>query len=123
MPLKDWTIRIEDMLDAAEKVAQYTHTMPDLETFASDVIIVDAAIRNVQIIGEAARHVPGEVQARYPDLDWGGMIGMRNILVHNYGAVRLDIVWGVVRTRIPPLRLRLREILERELPDASSPAE
>lgn len=114
MPPKDWSIRLEDMLEAAEKVARYTHEMSDLEAFASNEIIVDAVIRNVQIIGEAARHIPDEIRTRYPDLDWAGMTGMRNILVHQYGAVRLDLVWGVVQTRIAPLRSRLSEILERE---------
>ena len=114
MPRKDHAIRLEDMLEAAQKVARYTHGMPDLGAFASNEMVVDAVIRNVQIIGEAARHIPIEVQERYTDLDWVGMRGMRNILVHNYGAVRLDVVWGVVQTRIPPLVTRLREILEQE---------
>ena len=65
-------------------------------------------------VGEAVRHVPAEVQARYPDLDWIGMRGMRNMLVQNYGAVQLDVVWGVVHGRIPLLIPRLREILDEE---------
>jgi uncharacterized protein with HEPN domain len=111
---KDWTIRLEDMTEAAEKIDRYTSGMRDLESFGSNEMAVDAVIRNVQIIGEAARHIPEEAQARYPDLDWAGRRGMRNILVHNYGAIRLDVVWGVVQTRIPSLLPRLREILARE---------
>jgi uncharacterized protein with HEPN domain len=84
------------MLEAAEKVVRYMHGMVDLDTFATNEIPIDAVIRNLQIIGEAARHIPDEVQTKYPDVDWTGMRGMRNIVVHNYGAVRLDVVWGVV---------------------------
>jgi uncharacterized protein with HEPN domain len=117
VPPKDWTIRLEDMLEAAEKIARYTDGMAELAALSANDMAVDAVIRNVQIIGEAARHIPNDVQARYPDVDWMGMRGMRNILVHQYGSVRLDAVWGVVQQDIPAVLPRLRAILERELPD------
>ena len=87
MPPKDWTLRLEDMLDAAEKVERYTVGIADLEAFISNELVVDAVIRNVQIIGEAARHIPDDARVRYPDFDWVGMQGMRNILVHDYAAL------------------------------------
>ena len=117
MPPKDWTIRLEDMIEAAEKIVRYAQQMADFQTFCSNEMAVDAVIRNVQIVGEAARHVPDEVQSRYPGVDWAGMRGMRNILVHQYGSVRLDVVWNVTQIDIPALLPRLREMLERELPD------
>ena len=120
MPPKDWTIRLEDMIDAGEKVLRYTQGMPNLEAFRSNEIIVDAVLRNVQIIGEAARHIPDEVQSRYSKVNWAGMRGMRNILVHQYGAVRLDVVWYVVQHDVPAALPLLRDILERELPDDAS---
>ena len=121
MPPKDWTIRLEDMIEAGEKTLRYTQGMSDLQAFRANDMAVDAVIRNVQIIGEAARHIPEEVQARYPGVDWAGMRGMRNFLVHQYGTVRLDIVWHVVQNDIPAALPHLREILERELPEESSP--
>lgn len=126
MPPKDWTIRLEDMLEAAEKIDRYVLDIHDYEAFAENDLVVDAVIRNVQIIGEAARHIPPDARDRYPDVDWVGMQGMRNILVHDYAAVRLDLVWGVVRARIPVLVPRLREIVQRELnsrSDASHPGD
>jgi uncharacterized protein with HEPN domain len=114
VPRRDWTIRLEDTLDAGEKVVLYTHGLHDLGAFAANEMAVDAVIRNVQVIGEAARHIPDDIRARYSDIAWVGMHGMRNILVHNYGTVRLDVVWGVVQTRISPLLSRLREILDQE---------
>lgn len=103
------------MLEAAEKVERYTEGMTDLEAFTANELVIDAVIRNVQIIGEAARHIPEDAQARYPDVDWVGMRGMRNILVHDYAAVRLDLVWGVIQDRIPDLVARLRAIVQQEL--------
>ena len=113
MQPKDWTIRLEDMLEAADRVKSYTDGM-DFEAFTANRMAVSAVMHEIQIIGEAARYVPAEVQARYPDVEWTAMRGMRNILVHVYGAVRLDIVWGVVEHRLPPLIPRLREILDLE---------
>ena len=101
MSPKDWTIRLEDMIEAGEKVIRYTQEMSSPQAFRSNEMAVDAVNRNLQIIGEAARHIPDEVQERYPDVDWIGMRGMRNILVHQYGAVRLDVVWSVVQKDIP----------------------
>jgi uncharacterized protein with HEPN domain len=110
------------MLEAAEKVARYTDGMADLAAFSSNEIVVDAVIRNVQIIGEAVRHIPDDVQARYPDVDWISMRSMRNILVHQYGSVPLDVVWSVVQRDIPAALPRLRAILERELPNGPDPS-
>ena len=113
---KDWTIRLEDMVEAAEKIARYTDGMADLAAFSSNEMAVDAVVRNVQIIGEAARHIPDDLLARYPDVDW---VGMRNILVHQCGSIRLDVVWGVVQHYIPTVLPRLRSIIACELPDGS----
>jgi uncharacterized protein with HEPN domain len=69
VPPKDWTIRLEDMIEAGEKTLRYTQGMPDSAAFCSNEVIVDAVLHNVQIIGEAARHIPEDVQARYPDVE------------------------------------------------------
>jgi uncharacterized protein with HEPN domain len=113
VPSKDWTIRLEDMIEAVERIERFTRGI-DFETFAGSEMVVYAVLHAVQLIGEAARHIPDDVQTRYPDIDWAGMRGMRNILVHDYAAVRLEVVWGVVERRIPPLGPRLREILALE---------
>lgn len=123
MQPKDWTIRLEDMIEAGEKTLRYTQGMSDLQAFRLNEMAVDAVIRNVQIIGEAARHIPEEVQTRYPGVDWVGMRGMRNILVHQYGAVRLDVVLRVVQEDIPAALPQLRDILERESPEELRPSE
>ena len=113
MPPKDWTIRLEHMLEAAERVTSFTSEM-DFEAFTASRMAVSAVLYELQTIGEAARHIPENIQTRYPDVEWAQIRGMRNILVHVYDAVRLDVVWGVVEHRIPTLLPRLREILERE---------
>jgi uncharacterized protein with HEPN domain len=106
-----WQIRIEHILQAIRKIERYTAGLSE-ETFAGQDMAVDAVIRNFQVIGEAARHVPDDVQARYPEVPWSLMQGMRHILVHDYFTVKLDIVWRTVQQSLPPLVARLQRILK-----------
>jgi uncharacterized protein with HEPN domain len=110
---RDWRLLVEDVLEAAEKIEQYTRGM-DFETFASNSLVADAVIRNLMIVGEAARHVPPDVQARCPEIDWRRMNDMRNILIHAYAEVNLTIVWSTLRGHLPPAANRLRRLLEEE---------
>jgi uncharacterized protein with HEPN domain len=73
---------------------------------------VDAVIRNLEIMGEAVKHIPKRVKEKYPDIDWKAMAGMRNILAHEYFGVRMGIIWKTIWERLPDLRHRMEEILE-----------
>lgn len=110
---RDWRLLFEDIFEATEKVEQYTQGM-DFESFVSNSIVVDAAIRNLMIVGEAARHVPPHVQARCPDVDWRRMNDRRNILIHAYAEVNLTIVWSTIRIDLPVTADRLRRLFEEE---------
>ena len=81
MPLRRWDIRIRDILAAIEKIQRYTENM-DLRAFESDPKTIDAVVRNLEIIGEAARHVPDEIVNKYPEIPWREMRDMRNLLSH-----------------------------------------
>jgi len=84
------------------------------EDFAKDVKTVDAVTRNLQVIGEAADHIPKRIKEKHHPIDWRGMVGMRNILVHEYFGVRLEIIWKTIRERLPELRKQIEEILKEE---------
>jgi uncharacterized protein with HEPN domain len=107
---RKWALRIEHILGAIEKIRRYTANL-DEAAFARDAMVVDAVIRNFQVIGEAARNVPDDVQSRYPEIPWASMIGIRHVIVHGYDAVRLDIVWRTIQDDLPPLVQPLRDIL------------
>jgi uncharacterized protein with HEPN domain len=77
-------------------------------------MMVDAVVRNLEVMGEAARHVPPEVQARCPEVAWHLMNDMRNVLIHAYPIVDLVTVWQVVNRDLPPAATRLRQLLEDE---------
>lgn len=101
------------MLESAERVTSFTAGI-DFEAFTANRMAISADLYEIQTIGEAARHIPDGIQARYSDVEWAQIRGMRNIVVHAYDVVCLDVVWGVVEHRIPSLMPRLREILELE---------
>ena len=107
-------MRIEDILEAVEKINRNT-TGISFDDFAADETKADAVLWNFSIIGEAANHVPNEVQARYPAVPWARMRGMRNVLIHEYPRIDLKIVWDTATNDLPPVVPQLREILEREL--------
>ena len=71
-------------------------------------------VRNLEVVGEAARHIPPEIESRYSDVPWGEMRGMRNVLVHEYFGVNLTIPWHTVVHNLPPVIKMLEKILASE---------
>jgi uncharacterized protein with HEPN domain len=85
------------------------------EDFFRDLKTTDAVIRNFQIIGEAAKHVPQWIKEKYPEVDWSAVVGMRNIIVHQYHHVDLQIIWKTVKDKLPLLLEQITRILNEEI--------
>ncbi|RMG80718.1 MAG: DUF86 domain-containing protein, partial [Chloroflexi bacterium] len=96
------TARLLDMLIAARKIRRFTRNMTFAE-FISNEMAQSAVIRELQVIGEAARLISEETQDQYPDIDWAAIRGMRNRLIHEYFSIRLEIVWGTATRDIVAL--------------------
>lgn len=107
---KDWRVRIEDMLEALDRIRRYTAGM-DEAAFCGDGRTVDAVVRNLEIIGEAARFLPPDVAHAHPEVPWHRMAEMRHVLIHEYHAVDPSIVWSTVRHDLPPLLEPLKAML------------
>ena len=121
MPPRDWLVRLEDILEGISKVASYTSGL-DLAAFEADERTRDAVVWNFAVIGEAGRLVPSETETRFPDVPRASMRGMRNIVIHEYFGIDVEIVWVTATRDLPELEPRLLEIVEelrREKPDAS----
>jgi uncharacterized protein with HEPN domain len=118
MPPRDWRMRIQDILDSIAKIERYTDRMT-LEVFSASDITIDAVVRNLEVIGEAARYIPGEIEGKYPQVPWAVMRGMRIILIHEYFGVSLRILWQTIEHNLPPLVPLLEEILASEGEDRS----
>jgi len=71
---------------------------------------VDAVVRNIEIIGEAANNIPEEIKIKFPDVPWHRIIGMRNKVIHEYFGIDLDILWKTVQKRIPELKKQIHKI-------------
>jgi hypothetical protein len=111
VPPREWRLRLTDILESIARIQQYTRGM-SLEAFAQDTKTMDAVIRNITIIGEAARHVPDDIMQRHPQVPWADMRDTRNILVHVYFGVKTDVLWETIQNDLPPLVPLLRELLE-----------
>ncbi len=113
MSHRHWKFRIQDMLDAAGKIDRYTEGMT-FEDFVKDDKTIDAVVRQLTIIGEAASHVPEDISSTAPAIPWPEMRGMRNVVVHEYFGVNTRIVWETVTKNVPDLRSGL-ETLKKQL--------
>ena len=102
-------IQLEDMLEAAGRVEKYIGSMSEDE-FYSDTKTFDAVIRNLEIIGEAAKNVSSEVKDKTLDIEWKKIAGLRDILIYEYFGIDQEIVWDVVKNKIPALIESLRRL-------------
>jgi len=107
-----WKYRIRHILDGITACQAYVSGMTE-EQLAEDRRTLHAVAWELMMIGEAARHIPTEVAAAFPEVPWAKMRGMRNRIVHGYDRIKLEIVWDVVTVDLPPLVPHLERI-ERE---------
>ena len=115
---RHWRLYVRDMIEFSEKVLSYTEGMGQ-DAFIADQRTYDAALRNIELIGEAATHVPDQVREAHPEVDWRRIVGARNRLAHAYLGIDDDVVWDIIRTDVPDLLPRLRRLLDsagQELP-------
>lgn len=108
---RDWRLYADDILQACAKVRHIVSGMT-YETFVADEIRVDATLRNIEIIGEAAGNLPDDVTAKAPEIPWRLIVDMRNLLAHGYFSVSLRIVWDTATTQIVPLEDAVRRLLQ-----------
>ncbi len=101
---------VVDMLRAIEKIEHFTEGF-DLASFSGSELVVDAVLRNLEVLGEAARNVPEEVRKAHPEIPWGRIVGLRNIVAHAYFGVDLENVWKIVRENVPEVRPSVEALL------------
>jgi uncharacterized protein with HEPN domain len=108
---RDWRLYADDIIEACGKIRRFVAGL-DYEAFVADERTRDAVIRNIEIIGEAAKNLPPEVTARAPQIPWRLVCGMRDVLAHAYFGLSLKIVWDTATTQIEPLDQAARAFLE-----------
>ena len=111
-----WRFRLRHIIEAVERIQLYVAGI-SLEEFLTDSKSSDAVLRNLEVIGEAARLAPEEVTARYNKVPWAEMRAMRNIVAHEYDRVNLHIIWDTIQNDLPPVVPLLQQVLEQERED------
>lgn len=110
-PPREWRFYIADMIEFADKVLAYTKDV-DQDTLVADPLRYDAVLRNLELIGEAATHIPGHVRAAHPDVPWRAIVGLRNRLAHGYLTISDHVVWTTIQEAVPSLVPSLRSVLD-----------
>ena len=106
-----YTDYLSDILTYAEKAENFVAGI-DLKTFQSNEEKVFAVIRALEVIGEAAKHIPSSVRGHYPQIPWKKIVGMRNVVIRGYFGVDTAVIWRTVRDDLPPLRRIVDRILK-----------
>jgi uncharacterized protein with HEPN domain len=106
---RNWKFRLEDIVDSIELIFEYAEDV-DYNSWKKDRKTIDAIIRNLEIIGEAAAHIPEDIQKQYPDIPWHQMKGIRNMLIHEYFGVDIDVLWRTVQDDLPILHKEIQKI-------------
>lgn len=107
-----WRFYLDDMIAFAERVLAYTADL-DQAAFVASHLHRDATIRNLELLGEAATHLPDTVRTASPHIPWRLIIATRNRLIHGYLGIDNDTLWSIIRDHIPALLPQLRELRDR----------
>ena len=103
-------VYLSHMRDAIAKVERYLASV-DYETFTGNDMMIDAVVRELEIIGESARNLSAPFIAQHPEIPWSRIKRMRNILIHEYFGVNLKVVWDTTHSNLPQLKVFIHSIL------------
>jgi uncharacterized protein with HEPN domain len=100
---------LDDITDAIARIARYTTGM-SFEAFAQDEKTIDAVVRNMEIIGEAANRLSDEFKEEHSEIEWYKVVGLRNRIVHEYFGIDLEIIWQILQGDLPSLQASIERI-------------
>lgn len=108
--MRDNRLYLSNIKECIERIESYTSE--GREAFMQTPMIQDAVIRNFEIIGEATKRLSAELRISYPKIQWQQIAGFRDVLIHDYLKVNLNLIWGVVEKNLPELKGTVEEILQ-----------
>jgi len=111
MKTRDYRDYLQDILDAVNDIESFVESMT-YEEFIKDRKTLNAVVRSFEIIGEASKNIPEAMKAKYKELPWKQMTGMRDKLIHAYFGVDVETLWKAVKDDIPPLKKAIQKMLK-----------
>ena len=109
MSKRDPQLYLRDILDSINKIAKFSQEL-SYEDFKANDMAIDAIVRNLEIIGEAARNMPAEVKDNNTEIPWEKMVSMRNKILHEYFGVDLEILWKTTQEDLPVLKVQIEKV-------------
>jgi uncharacterized protein with HEPN domain len=111
MKRKTNRVFVEDILESMNKIERYIKGLT-YELFLKNEMVVDAVIRNLEIIGEASKNIPEDIREKYPNIPWRRMVGLRNIALHEYFGIDLGIIWEIITKNLPETKPKIKMLLK-----------
>jgi uncharacterized protein with HEPN domain len=108
---RDSRVYLEDILEATRKITVYTGGLSKA-AFLEDEKTIDAVVRNLEVIGEAVKNLPEDLRTQHSTVEWKKIAGLRDILIHEYFGLDAEIVWDIVRNKVPALDREVRTMLQ-----------
>ncbi len=106
---REYQAYLNDILESLKRIQRYTGNMT-YNDFIKDELVQDGVVRNLEIVGEAIKKIPDKIKNIKPQIEWRKIAGLRDILVHGYFGIDLEIVWDVVKNKIPDLKQEIEEL-------------
>lgn len=103
---REWRLYFEDLIEACRRIVAYSSGM-SRQQFEASTLHYDATIRNIELLGEAAKNIPEEIRLKMKDIPWRELIAIRNVVAHGYFGINNDILWDIVTRKAPELLDRL----------------
>ena len=97
-------------MEAIDKIERYTDRL-DFDAFQENELVIDGVVRNLEIIGEAVKKIPTEIRIKHPGIEWNKIAGVRDILIHAYFSVDIEILWDIVINKLPALKTKVSDIM------------
>ena len=110
---REYILYLEDMRQSMERIEEYLGDL-DFRHFKMNYMVVDAIIRNFEILGEASKNIPKNVQIKYPEIPWKNMYGLRNLIAHEYFGIDYEMIWEIAKNNLAKNRIDLESILKIE---------
>ncbi len=108
---RDYRDYIQDIHDVLDDIYEFIGTMSQ-EEFLKDKKTVNAVLRSIEVMGEAAKRIPQAFRDKYPDIPWKKMAGIRDKLIHEYSGVDLEIIWSLIKEELPVVKPGVRKVMD-----------